>query len=272
VVEWLAGDVRANGIQTHFARSGGQKPALVLLHGATDSGMCWEPVARRLADDFDVVLPDARGHGGSTAPPEGYTSTERAADVAALITELGLGRAAIGGHSMGAVTALRLSVDYPELVSCAFLEDPPLRPFGFDSSKYADRMRSDVAVMRQASRDELIATAKLFHPTWSDNELPHWADAKLRVSEPFMQSLGRGAEPAWQELVPRLARPTLLVMADEERGGMLSAECAEEARQLNPGFIEVARVTRAGHNIRRDRFEPFLDAVSAFLAREFART
>jgi pimeloyl-ACP methyl ester carboxylesterase len=170
------------------------------------------------------------------------------------------------------VTTLRLSVDYPELVRCAVLEDPPLRAPGFDGSKHADRMRSDVALMRRASRDELIGTAKLFHPAWSDDELPHWADSKQQVSQAFMESLGRGTEPAWQEQVPRLACPTLLITGDPERGAMLTPECAEEVRRLNPKSVEVVRLTGAGHAIRRERFDAFMEAVGAFLAREFSPT
>src|SRR5258708_20213681 len=125
--EWFSGDVVANGVGIHYYRRGGAKPALVLSHGATDSGLCWTRVARALESDFDVILPDARGHGLSDAPPSGYAISDRAADLAGLIDALGLVRPAVGGHSMGAATTLRLVADYPDLASCAVLEDPPFR-------------------------------------------------------------------------------------------------------------------------------------------------
>ena len=54
----------ANGIRLHYYRTGdGTKPAVVLCHGFSDSGLCWTPVARQLEADYDVIMLDARGHG-----------------------------------------------------------------------------------------------------------------------------------------------------------------------------------------------------------------
>ena len=122
--DWFSDDVTANGLRIHYSRTGGDRPPLVLSHGATDSGLCWTRVARDLASDY-VILPDARGHGLSDAPDSGYSSADRAADLAGFIDALGLQRPAVGGHSMGAATTLRFIADHPEVASCAVLEDPP---------------------------------------------------------------------------------------------------------------------------------------------------
>jgi pimeloyl-ACP methyl ester carboxylesterase len=117
----------------------------------------------------------------------------------------------------------------------------------------------------------LISTAKLFHPTWSDDDLSAWADAKLQVSQAFMDSLGQRSEPDWQELVRRLECPTLLLTADPERGGIVTPEVADQARQLNPRLVEIVHVSGAGHNIRRERYDAFINSVSGFLGRELSR-
>src|SRR5262249_37931470 len=127
MANWFSGDVRANGIRLHYHRTGGDKPPLVLAHGATDSGLCWTRVTRALETDYDVIMPDARGHGSSEAPATGYSSADHAADLAGLIRALELSRPAVGGHSMGAGATLRLIADEPDLVSCAILEDPGMR-------------------------------------------------------------------------------------------------------------------------------------------------
>jgi hypothetical protein len=54
---WFSGDVDANGVRIHYYRTGGEKPPLVLSHGATDSGRCWTRVARDLESDYDVIMP-----------------------------------------------------------------------------------------------------------------------------------------------------------------------------------------------------------------------
>ena len=124
---WSSGDVVANGIKIHYYRTGGNKLPLVLSHGATDNGLCWTRLARALEAGYDVIMPDARGHGLSGAPQEVYTAAERAADLAGFVEALGLEQPAVGGHSMGAGTTLRLVADYPELARCAILEDPGFR-------------------------------------------------------------------------------------------------------------------------------------------------
>lgn len=58
--EWLSGDVIANGIRIHYYRTGGDKPPLVLSHGATDNGLCWVRLTRALESEYDVIMPDAR--------------------------------------------------------------------------------------------------------------------------------------------------------------------------------------------------------------------
>ena len=99
--------ITTNGINLHYyrtARSAQTRswPSLVLLHGITDSGLCWSRVVKALAAEFEMILPDARGHGLSDKPATGYAPQDHAADVAGLIRGLGLERPILIGHSMGA--------------------------------------------------------------------------------------------------------------------------------------------------------------------------
>src|SRR5438128_2251586 len=183
---WQTGDVVSNGIRTHYLRSGGHKPPLVLLHGATDSSRCWTPIAEALTDDYDVVLPDARGHGLSDAPPSGYSSAERAADTARLIQALGLAKVAVGGHSMGGQTTCRLAADHPELVACAILEDPPFRPAQSAEARLSSvrqSMREEVAHLKGLSPESGLEYGRQRHPNWPDAELPAWVESKVQLSD-----------------------------------------------------------------------------------------
>jgi N-formylmaleamate deformylase len=269
VAEWQGGDVVANGIKVHYHRTGGGRPPLVLSHGATDNGLCWRRLARALELDFDVVMPDARGHGLSDAPAHGYGSAERAADLAAFIRALGLRRPAVGGHSMGAATTLRLVADHPDLASCAILEDPGFRdapPSEADQAARAARMREQAEARRGASRQALIDQCRADNPSWAEEELGPWAEAKQQVSLSFAGGLRLGERPDWRELLPRVSCPILLITADPERGGIVTPEIAAEAARLAPN-LEVVRLGGAGHNVRREQFEGYLGAVRAFLAR-----
>ena len=100
---WSEGNVQANGITIHYHRTGGNsKPFLLLLHGITDSGLCWSRVTHELEGSYDVVMSDARGHGRSGGIASGFSTTILADDAAALIRALGLEKPYLFGHSMGA--------------------------------------------------------------------------------------------------------------------------------------------------------------------------
>jgi pimeloyl-ACP methyl ester carboxylesterase len=242
----------------------------VLAHGATDNGLCWTRLARALESDYDVIMPDARGHGLSDAPETGYTSADHAADLAGLIRGLGLDRPAVGGHSMGAGTTLQLIADYPELVSCAILEDPGIRLEDRPSARPGAQdpravIRKNVEVAQTEGREAAIARGRALNPTWSEEEFGPWAEAKTSVSRHFLDALpGGGRMLAWRELLPRVQCPVLLVTSDPERGGIVTPEAAEEAKRLLPS-LQVVRLSGAGHNIRREQFERFVAVVRAFL-------
>src|SRR5919202_3971577 len=207
MAEWFSGDVVANGIKTHYYRPGGEKPPLVLSHGATDNGLCWTRLARALEADYDVIMPDARGHGLSDAPEGDYSAAARAADLAGLIEALGLQRPAVGGHSMGAGTALRLVADYPEIARCAILEDPGLRsaaPSATDQEARRARMRQEAADRKALGREGIIARGRQQHPDWAEEEFGPWADSKLQVRQQFSGASRTSERPDWRELLPKV--------------------------------------------------------------------
>jgi pimeloyl-ACP methyl ester carboxylesterase len=105
------------GVALEVAEQGprGGNP-LLLLHGATDSWLSFEPVLPHLDTDRHVVVPSQRGHGGSDKPAQGYRTDDFVADLVALIEALALPPVIVVGHSMGSTHALRLAIDRPDLV------------------------------------------------------------------------------------------------------------------------------------------------------------
>ena len=58
--------ITVDGLEYVYSRTGDTtKPPFLLLHGLTDNALMWTPVARRLADQFDLYLLDFHGHGRS---------------------------------------------------------------------------------------------------------------------------------------------------------------------------------------------------------------
>jgi pimeloyl-ACP methyl ester carboxylesterase len=97
---------------------------VLLLHGLTVSGRSWQNVAPVLAENFRVVAPDARGHGGSQWMRD-YSFELMRDDVVKLMEQLGILAAIVMGHSMGALTAYELAATRPELIRLLVLEEMP---------------------------------------------------------------------------------------------------------------------------------------------------
>jgi pimeloyl-ACP methyl ester carboxylesterase len=268
---WIEGQVVTNGTKLHYYRGGTSKPALVMLHGITDDGPCWTPVAGVLARGYDIVMVDQRGHGKSDAPQAGYDAVTMAADVAGLVAGLGLERPFVIGHSMGAVTAMALAGLQPRLPRAIVLEDPPLLwqagPPSQPDAGDAERKKLWFQVPKRKTRDELLEAVRAEHPDWQEAELGPWVDAKHRFSPRVAQFLDSEAAVAGKlrALVGQIACPTLLITADPERGAIVAQEDVAALRELVP-HLEEAHIPGAGHSIRREQFEPYLNAVQAFLA------
>jgi pimeloyl-ACP methyl ester carboxylesterase len=105
----------------------GDQP-LLAIHGLTASSRAWLEVATRL--DGAVIAPDLRGRGGSGALPGPYGMAAHAADCVAVLDALGVDRATVVGHSMGAFIAAVLAHRHPERVARLVLVDggAPLPP------------------------------------------------------------------------------------------------------------------------------------------------
>jgi pimeloyl-ACP methyl ester carboxylesterase len=262
MAQWQDGYVQTNGIRMHYTRTGGDKPAVVLCHGSTDAGLCYTPVAKALEADYDVVMPDARGHGLSDAPDTGYDHQTRAADLAGFIQALGLDRPVVGGHSMGASQTLAFAAGYPDMLRAAILEDGGIRMPGYEPT---GRGSPEGALrLKEMTRDQLIAFARERHPTWAEAELGPWADAKLQVSPKHVGA--PRSQLDFRELLPKVKVPILLITSDPERGGGVTPEAAAEAKRIHPATT-VVRLSPAGHNVRREQFAGFVEAVRTFLAR-----
>jgi pimeloyl-ACP methyl ester carboxylesterase len=111
---------------TLYIRTGGQGPAVVLLHGFDDTGDMWAPLAAALARDYTVVVPDLRGMGLSSHPAAGYDKRTQAADVKAVLTHLGIARAAIVGHDLGTMVAYAYAARYPDTTAKLVVMDAPI--------------------------------------------------------------------------------------------------------------------------------------------------
>ncbi len=96
---------------------------LLLVHGLGADHTMWQPQCDRYPDEGHfLVVPDVRGHGESDSG-ERFAIDDAAADLAALLDEIGVERTTVCGVSMGGVIAQRVAIDYPDLVEALVLSD-----------------------------------------------------------------------------------------------------------------------------------------------------
>lgn len=260
---WMDAAVMVGGHKIHYYRTGhGEKPALVLLHGFSDNGYCWMPVARDLEADYDVILPDARGHGLSARVEPGQ-QIDGVADTAELIQALGLQKPVVGGHSMGGTTATEFGGRYPDLARGLFFEDPAwIDPTPQDVPLRNNPFFEWLLHLDELPLEKIIDIGRTQNPAWAEVELPGWAESKRQFDKNIFEAVN--VRKPWQQFVAAFAVPALLITADVSRGAIVSAERAQEATGLSP-FLQVAAIPNAGHNIRRENYPAFMTALREFL-------
>lgn len=89
-----------------------------------------------------------------------------------------------------------------------------------------------------------------------------WAEAK----DQFNLDVFRYATPPfyWREDIQRITCPILLITSDPEKGAIITPEVAQEASHLWKNG-QVIHIAGAGHNIRREQFEHYKEAITTFL-------
>lgn len=261
---WTSEHCQVNGITLHYLRTGGSKPPVLLLHGLTANGACWSPLARALEDRFDVIMPDARGHGNSSTPLHGYRYEDHARDVVALITQLGLVAPILVGHSMGGMTAAVAANQITD-ISGVILVDPT-----FISAQWQREVRdSDVAEQhrRLLTLDKASVMAELSsrHPRRSSEIIELLAEARLQTRMSAFDVL-TPPNPDHRQLVREFHIPAMLVIAD---AGVVSLDSARELQGLN-ARVQIEQIEGAGHGIPYDQPERFGEAVNSFLHQHFS--
>jgi pimeloyl-ACP methyl ester carboxylesterase len=229
----------------------GAGPPLALLHSAMLSHMEWEPVARRLAERFRVVLPDLPLHGDSEDRPAYPYTLDWFADVIGGFAAEVLGpRPLIGGHDLGAEILLRAvaggRIDPARMV---VMPSRLHRPEELARLHAAWRTAARLGALPGAGRLLTRAAPIVFSPSLgpklsvraapaAGNLIRHaFADVPAnrnlaRSWAKFARRFPRGPQRELLQLYPELKMPVLLLWADRDRLHPLAG--AEEALKLLP--------------------------------------
>jgi pimeloyl-ACP methyl ester carboxylesterase len=255
---WTDGTCESNGLSLHYLRSG-EGPVLVALHGLLGSGVCLAPICQPLKASFEVVLPDARGHGRSSAPAQGYQYADMASDVIRLITALGVDKPLLVGHSMGGMTAAVVGALVGSSLGAIVLIDPTFISIEWQREVYESDIAKTHADFLNSSREYLIAAARLRNPGRSLEIIKLLVDARLQTS-PFALQVLKPPNPDYRTLVAKFSVPTLLLLGDR---GVVAREAAQELCLVNP-HVSFEVLAGASHGMPYDVPEQIAEAILSF--------
>jgi 2-succinyl-6-hydroxy-2,4-cyclohexadiene-1-carboxylate synthase len=237
-------------------------PRIVLVHGFTQSSECWSPIDDDLANDHEVVLVDAPGHGASAEVQIDLVDAGRAA------TAVG-GAGTYVGYSMGGRICLHAALDEPEAVTglvvvsaTAGIDDADERA----ERRWADDQLADhlVEVGTERFVDEWLA-----QPLFA-TLAPERAHRQARLANTAaglassLRLAGTGTQlPLWDRL-GELDMPVLVVAGALDPKYVALAERLATTVGAN---AELAVIDGAGHTVHLEQPAAFLSALRAWDAR-----
>ncbi|HKY52639.1 MAG TPA: alpha/beta hydrolase [Candidatus Limnocylindria bacterium] len=242
----------------------GDGPTALLLHGIGNYARYWDFFADAVAGRLRLVATDARGHGESGRPADGYAPDDFVADAVAVLDALKIERALLVGHSMGGTHAIRLAAAHPERVDKLVVVDagPEAMPEGAERARRLSLERPE----RFEYADDALAYLRRTSPGYSEDVYANrmrWlfkedaGDYVWRSSRDALAAIMSSARGDLWEALRTVRCPVLIVRGT--RSNVLSADVAQRmVKTVADGrLVELD----AGHNVALDRPRELAEAV-----------
>lgn len=241
--------------------------SLVILHGLFGLGDNWVSLARKLAKDYFVVVPDHRNHGLSPQSDD-FTLELMSSDLAELIQDLNLENPVILGHSMGGKVAMHYVLEHQDDVSGLIVADISTRASYVrpEHKAIVDQfLNLDLSNFQNIQEIQSYLVENMSSPKLGFMVLKNIK----REGNSFVWKLN--IEGIYQNLYSVLAE-----LDNEEsymnavffiRGGASDYIQEEDIAELHKNFpyAEVKTIENASHWLHADDPETFLDYVNQYL-------
>ena len=265
-----------DGVKLHYL-TGGQGPAVILLHGYAETARMWKPIIPVLAKRFTVIAPDLPGIGASEIPAAGLDIKSAATRIHALARLLGVQRARVVGHDIGLMVAYAYAGQFPAEVEKVVLMDaflpgvgqwetvynnPGLWHFRFNGPTpealvrgreriYFEHFWNDFAADKTRSIPE--ADRKVYAAAYS-------RPGRMRAGWAYFVSFQQAAQDFAGLSRIRLTMPLLVIGGEKSLGEFLGQQAREVASD-----VTVVVLKDTGHWVLEERPQETTDALVKFL-------
>ena len=264
------------GIQVHYLTAG-HGPAVILLHGYTQTSRMWKPIIPLLAQKFTVIAPDLPGIGDSSIPSDGFDMKTAAIRIHAFAKSLGVQKARVVGHDIGLMVAYAYAAQFPSEVEKLVLMDaflpgvsgwedvynnPGIWHFRFNGPTpealvrgrertYFDYFWNDFAADKTHSlpeADRVAYTAAYARP------------GRMRAGWAYFVSFQQAATDFAQLSRNKLTFPVLVIGGEKANGDVLGKQA-----KLVASDVTVVVLKDTGHWVLEERPKETTDALVKFL-------
>jgi len=267
-----------DGIKIHYLTAG-HGPAVVLLHGYTQTSRMWLPLIPKLAGKFTVIAPDLPGIGDSDIPKNevGLDMKTAAIRVHALVKSLGIDKARVVGHDIGLMVAYAYAAQFPSeveklVVMDAFLPGVPGWELAYDSPDFWHfRFHGPTPEALVKDREKIY-----FDYFWNDlaadgnHSLPtadreayvaaYSRPGRMRAGWAYFSSWPDTAKDFAQMAQTQLTMPVLSIAGEKASAAILGPQMKRVATN-----VKVIELKGSGHWLMEERAEETMNALVDFL-------
>jgi pimeloyl-ACP methyl ester carboxylesterase len=270
-----------NGLRLHYLEWGeAGAPEILFLHGGFHTAHIWDLTALALQHRYHLYALDMRGHGDSEwARDRSYGFRAFAADAQAFMATVGLDRPVVVGHSLGAITIMRLLATTPQLGRGLVFVDmsPHFSPGRAGNQRLRERLNFDrnfetiEAYVEQAAAREPHRPRTHIERTARYHLIQRPGGAYVMKTDPGLFRFPGGGNAPRQRAFPMLLTPESAAAIDApvlvvrgEHSRVLRAQDGPEFAAMFPRGRFVT-VPGCGHNVHTQNTPGFLDVLTPFL-------
>lgn len=248
--------VNANGINMYYESCGRGIP-LIFLHGAMGTGQVWKPYVPLLSQDFNMILPDLRGHGKTENRGREIDLHLLADDLVGLLKALKLEKPFLCGWSMGGDISLDIAIRYPDKIGGLII--------GGVTHQYSETYSASLKAMGlegpgQINFEQAEKNIPQLIDLWKTEHVQspsHWKELITQLSFGMVNP----TLPAEDDL-RQITMPTLIIWGDRDQ--FLPVEDALALYRLIPR-AQLAVVPNADHFVSRTKVKLFAEFVKEFV-------